>query len=154
MSSCSTGVRADILRVSVKASEHRHVSIMLDGELDIASAPLLSTTFEAVLAHANAIVIDLDQVSFIDSSGLMAILACEIRCQQHGTAFGLTEGSRQVRRVFEVTGVAERLPFLARFPRGAPRRSACGPGIQPPEASVREAARRLRNERHGRVRAV
>ena len=109
-----TAPNAGHLAVSVDTSVQRHL-IVLDGELDLASAPFLTSVFEAVLPQANAVVIDLDNLSFIDSSGLVAILACEAGCRQQGVGFALTEGSPQVRRVFSVAGIAEQLPHVGRL---------------------------------------
>jgi anti-anti-sigma factor len=101
----------EALRVSVEPSGRRHV-IALEGELDLAAAPLMVDAFEAVLPQANAVVLDLDRVSFMDSSGLAAVLACDGECRRHGVGFGLTEGSEQVKKLFRLAGVVERLPFV------------------------------------------
>jgi len=138
------------LRVSVEASERRHL-IVLEGELDLASARLLTSAFEAVLPHANAVVLDLDRLSFIDSSGLVAVLSCEDRCRQHGVGFAVTEGSPPVRRLFDLAGVTSQLPVCGHLrsfdaPRRRSRRSGSLEAAL--EARVVMEARRLRTARH------
>jgi anti-anti-sigma factor len=102
--------------VTVRASDRCHV-IALRGELDLVTAPFLTCAFEAVLPHADAVVLDLDQVSFIDSSGLVAIIACETQCRKRGVGFAMTESSPQVRRGFSVAGVTPQPPCVGRLRR-------------------------------------
>lgn len=46
----------------------------LEGELDLATAPLLSAAVSSAVARAGTITIDLSDVTFIDSNGVRAIL--------------------------------------------------------------------------------
>jgi anti-anti-sigma factor len=58
-------------------------------------------------------VLDLRQLSFMDSSGLRLILAWDAHARRDGHDFGLVRGDDSVHRVFELTRVAERLTFVA-----------------------------------------
>jgi anti-anti-sigma factor len=63
--------------LSVEAKGTREVPVLeLKGELDLASAELLETAVErpAPLTGAVGLVCDLTQVSFVDSSGVRALL--------------------------------------------------------------------------------
>ena len=96
--------------------EHRDRTTVLsvEGEIDLATAPMLDAKIaDAIEAAAEgAIVIDLDRVSFMDSSGLQVLLS-HIFSQQNGHRIRLTKGSPQVYRLFEVSGMADRLPFTS-----------------------------------------
>jgi len=59
------------------------------------------------------IVLDLQQLHFIDSTGLRAILTVLERCRARQQQFAITPGSQQVQRLLSVTGVAEHLPTIA-----------------------------------------
>jgi anti-anti-sigma factor len=56
-------------------------------------------------------VLDLVHVTFIDSMGLRAILLCHAQCERHGCAFALARAQPQAQRLFEITGLLDRLPF-------------------------------------------
>jgi anti-sigma B factor antagonist len=86
---------------------------VLEGEVDLCAAP----EFEASLArvgagHAKPIVVDLDQVSFMDSAGVHVLLQFALS-HGIGNRLALTGGSSQVRRLLEVTGVRRYLRFVA-----------------------------------------
>jgi stage II sporulation protein AA (anti-sigma F factor antagonist) len=87
-------------------------TLLLTGELDLASAPKIEQILPELCANgASEIVLDLRQLTFMDSTGLRAILACGTLCERHLCDFGLIRGTRAVQRVFELTGLAEKLPF-------------------------------------------
>ena len=83
------------------------------GEVDLATAPILDEQISAVEAgDASTIVVDLDRVSFMDSSGLQVLLA-HVFSDQNGSRIRITRGSPQVVRLFTVSGMLEQLPFVA-----------------------------------------
>ena len=86
----------------------------LAGELDMASAEALQQAIDGEqLSTAKIVVLDLQGLQFIDSTGLRVILAALERCRGRGQAFAVTPGSQQVRRLLSVTGVADHLPTIA-----------------------------------------
>jgi anti-anti-sigma factor len=89
----------------------RKAVIALAGELDIAGAATLE--HELAGLEATAVVIDLRQLGFIDSSGLRALAVAAQRAQRTGRRFALVPGAAQVMRVFDVTRMRERLRFVA-----------------------------------------
>jgi anti-anti-sigma factor len=88
-------------------------TLRLCGEVDLAARDLLDDVIEQVCATANdGVVLDLSEVSFIDSTGVRAVLELRNRCQQQNAKLRII-GSSAVRRVFEITGLLDRLPFVA-----------------------------------------
>jgi anti-anti-sigma factor len=104
---------ADQLRIDVRQDSGR-VILTLVGELDMASSELLeqAVASEDVLGES-MVVLDLQQLQFIDSTGLRVILTTLDRCRERGQEFAITPGSEQVQRLLSVTGVAEHLPTIA-----------------------------------------
>ena len=101
-----------IFGIDIVERDHT-LTLKVRGELDLATAPLLKERLEeAEAAEATNVVIDLDQVEFMDSTGLHVLLARFLE-HRNGTRYSLTQGSPQVRRLFEVAGVMDRLPFAA-----------------------------------------
>jgi anti-sigma B factor antagonist len=92
------------------------VRLALAGELDLATAPLLSQRLTEVEADATVtqlVVIDLTGVPFIDSTGLRVLLEAHARSQGNGNRLRITGGSDQARKLFALAGVLDKLPFLA-----------------------------------------
>jgi anti-anti-sigma factor len=103
----------DQLRIDVRHESDR-VILTLAGELDMASSELLEQAIaNEDLAGAATLVLDLEQLQFIDSTGLRVILTAFERCRGRGQEFAITPGSQQVQRLLSVTGVAEHLPTIA-----------------------------------------
>lgn len=105
------GVR-DQLRIDVRRDGGRAI-LTLAGELDMASSELLEQALAGEdLASEAMLVLDLQQLQFIDSTGLRVILTALERCRERGQEFAITPGSEQVKRLLSVTGVAEHLPTI------------------------------------------
>jgi len=68
-------------------------------------------------------VLDVAGLEFVDSTGLRAILNVKAVCEENHCAFQLTPGRDQihdqVRRLLEITGLIDRLPFVEPDQTGA-----------------------------------
>jgi anti-sigma B factor antagonist len=84
--------------------EHNTLVVRVEGELDLATAPTLWTALEQALADGNQLVLDLSEVTFIDSSGLSVLIRAH---QVLGPTGSLTVRSpnTQARRLFELAGI-------------------------------------------------
>jgi anti-anti-sigma factor len=96
-------------------------TLVVVGELDLASAPKLARAVSAALrAGARRLILDLRRLEFIDASGLHAVVAARDLCREEGCEFALVPGPRQVQLVFELTGTLSSLRFSS--PTEAERR--------------------------------
>jgi anti-sigma B factor antagonist len=101
------------LRIDLREESDRIV-VKLAGELDMANAPLLQDAIEnAELVAAKTVVLDLQGLTFLDSTGLRIILAARELCWRRGQEFAVTPGSQQVQRLLSVTGVGEHLRTIS-----------------------------------------
>jgi anti-anti-sigma factor len=95
-------------------SAERHddtVVIVLQGELDLATAPELERVADDALATPCAkLVIDLRELTFLDSSGMRAFLRIQAKLGD-GVVLALIPGPQAVQRVFELAGLTAALPF-------------------------------------------
>lgn len=91
--------------------EPGRVRVRLQGELDLAGAPVLAETLRRLRARREPVLLDLDELVFIDMSGLRVVLAAAGDASTEAQAFMATRGSRQVRRLVALVGLEERLPF-------------------------------------------
>lgn len=83
------------------------------GTLDLATAPGLDRQLtELREAGWKLIVVDLGGLRFMDSSGLRLLLRWDAEARRDGFSLQLVPGPAPVQRVFELTGMTERLPFI------------------------------------------
>ncbi len=78
------------------------------GEVDVATSPALAAALDAMIrSGATNIVVDMAQVTFIDSSGLGTLVAALKQAQATNATLTLRNLSTAVRRVFEITDLLE-----------------------------------------------
>ena len=77
--------------------------LTLRGELDAASAPELQAAIAST--PAGPVSLDLGGVTFVDSSGLAAIIEASLVLARSGQSLVITERSEVVSRVLELSGV-------------------------------------------------
>jgi anti-sigma B factor antagonist len=81
--------------------------VAVEGELDIATAPVLQREVEPLWAGPmNALTVDLEQVGFMDSSGLRALNELRTAAEERDVTFALFGVQPRVRRVLDITGMA------------------------------------------------
>ena len=89
------------------------VHVELTGELDLATAPKLEDELRRVEDRSPALLLlDLRPLSFMDSSGLRALLAADARAREAGRRLVLVRGDERVQRVLKVTRLDERLEIV------------------------------------------
>jgi anti-anti-sigma factor len=86
--------------------------VHLTGELDLSTAPELERTLQEAQARAPVVVLDLRELTFIDSSGLHVIIKANARATQADRRFIIVRGARQFDRLLTVTGVGQRLEIV------------------------------------------
>ena len=94
--------------------EQDRVVLRLEGELDLASSPVLERALEGPeIAETPLLVLDLDGLRFVDSTGLRIILLAHESARGRGQEFAITPGSPQVQRLLSITSVAEHMRVIA-----------------------------------------
>jgi anti-sigma B factor antagonist len=88
------------------------IGLLLQGELDLTSAPVFDRELKVAEAAAPArLVIDLSGLEFMDSTGLRALLLARERSGSEGHKLALRRGPRQVQRVLELTKTVDAFEF-------------------------------------------
>jgi anti-anti-sigma factor len=91
--------------------ERGRLRLALRGELDYATADLVGERLRRLCEQGAAVVLDLDDLAFIDAAGLRVVLVAAEEARKDGWAFTVTRGSAPVRRLFEVLGIDPLMPF-------------------------------------------
>jgi anti-anti-sigma factor len=91
------------------------VTLVLAGELDISATDGVQRAADraCVAEGSRALIIDLQRLTFIDSSGLAAMVHVSRLCERRGCRLSVIRGPQAVHEVFELTGLDRLLPFGA-----------------------------------------
>ena len=91
-------------------------SLRVSGELDLATAPQLEHAFGEALGFARLVLLDMRDVSFMDSTGLHTILGAAATARAHGGRVVLSGVPADVEALLAVTGTRAHLNVLGRAP--------------------------------------
>lgn len=90
----------------------RGARVLAAGELDLATSPTLDRALTDAIADSDDVVLDLANVTFIDSTGLSTILAGVSASQLSGGRLVISSTlAAQPRRLFELAGMDRTLPL-------------------------------------------
>lgn len=111
----TTGVNVNsqhpYLTIEVTSAPGAH-TIVLIGEADLLGAPNIEASLaDAATGEAQCIIVDLRNLTFIDSSGLRALMGGHEQCVARGHELRIIPGPANVQRLFELSGMNEVLPF-------------------------------------------
>ncbi|HWD84227.1 MAG TPA: STAS domain-containing protein [Solirubrobacteraceae bacterium] len=106
------------LRVELDDLAGQTMCVRVTGELDLATTEELNAQLTEILTSARTVVLDLGGVTFMDSTGLSAILRAVNRAEMIGAELKIASPlPSQPQRLLELTGILERLAFTAVPPR-------------------------------------
>jgi anti-sigma B factor antagonist len=95
----------DLLTIAV-VPKKGNVTLCLTGEIDMSSAESIrDTALSAMQRHGTTVHVDLSAVTFMDSTGLQALLALRRRVELSGGSLRLVGPTHTVMRILDVTGV-------------------------------------------------
>jgi anti-anti-sigma factor len=99
--------------LSERTDDREHIRVL--GEMDLSVIGLVDREMQrAEATDAASIVLDLDELEFLDASGVRLLLDLSARSENDGGRLQMKPSpSPQVQRVLELTGVGEVLPFAA-----------------------------------------
>jgi anti-anti-sigma factor len=99
---------ADPLEIAVVQRGERTFVVTLAGELDLGTSPGLARRLETLSGSGpRRIVIDLDRLAFIDSSGIHVLVTAARGLQAGGGRLALASPGPHVRRVLEIAHVPD-----------------------------------------------
>jgi anti-sigma B factor antagonist len=98
----------------VKAEQDRAgTTVILEGDFDLSGIERFWAVFsEALAANPRSITLNGRGLTFIDSTGLRALLQARAAATDAGAAFRVSEPSPELRRIAEITGLEDLLEDL------------------------------------------
>jgi anti-sigma B factor antagonist len=79
--------------------------IELSGEVDIETAPRLQSALEAAIRSGVPVVVDMGDVTFMDSTGFGVLIAAHLRAKRVGIPVLLRAVSDRIRYLMEMLGL-------------------------------------------------
>jgi anti-anti-sigma factor len=83
-----------------------------NGELDMATVPLVEAALREQAGAHGRVTLDLGRLTFVDSTGLRLVLETMEAARRDGFGFAVLPGGPNVQRMFELAGIADRVPFV------------------------------------------
>ena len=98
---------SEVTRFDVRTWPDRtRVIVTARGELDIETVPHLRTALDELSAVGwENVVLDLRELTFIDSTGLSLLLEADRAARRTGRSFAIVDGSPAVARLLELVGL-------------------------------------------------
>jgi anti-sigma B factor antagonist len=88
------------------------VVLELAGELDVTTAPKLEQALSELDSEAhNRVLLDLNELSFVDSAGVSVLIKAKKEAEAKGRELVLQRPTAQVHRVFALVGMVDWLVF-------------------------------------------
>ena len=87
-------------------------SVRVSGEVDTGTAPELDETLHEALRHARLVLMDLREMSFMDSTGLHVLVNASLRARAQAGHLVLSGVSAQLTSLLDVTGTREHVDLL------------------------------------------
>lgn len=88
------------------------VVVSVSGEFDLSAAADVERQILAIHEQVPVLIVDLREVSFLDSSALRLLVALDARARAQGHRVALIRGPDNVHRVFRITRLEHQLEFV------------------------------------------
>ncbi len=96
------------IKVNVRESEGDAYVVDLTGEIDVYTSPKVKDAITELIdqEHYN-LVINLEKVRYIDSTGLGVLIGGLKRVREHGGSVSLVCTNPQIKKIFDITGLVK-----------------------------------------------
>lgn len=96
--------------VEIEQRSDERALVVVCGEVDIYTAPQLHEALDAsIAAGGRHLVVDLSQVTFIDSTALGVLVGAAKRLHSADGALAIVCSDEKIRRIFQITGLDQAL---------------------------------------------
>ena len=98
------------IKVDVKQTNGSPAASVIDlnGEIDVYTSPKVKETLNDLIDKGNySLVINLENVRYIDSTGLGVLIGSLKRVREHSGTVHLVCTNPQIKKIFDITGLAK-----------------------------------------------
>ena len=97
----------------IEVQELEHVAhVRLSGEVDLAAVEAIETTLRPLEERCRTLILDLSGVTFLDSTGLRAIVSADARARKSGFELKIVRGPERVQKILYLAGLDKILPLV------------------------------------------
>jgi anti-anti-sigma factor len=86
--------------------------VVVRGEIDLATADAVRADLRAALERSGNVVLDLREVTFMDTQGLAVVIETQQSSAADRTRFAITRAPDHVHRLFDMIGLTPRLTIV------------------------------------------
>jgi anti-anti-sigma factor len=86
--------------------------VRLSGEVDLAAVEAIETTLLPLEERYRTLILDLRGVTFLDSTGLRAIVSADARARKSGLDLKIVRGPEPVQKILYLAGLDKILPLV------------------------------------------
>ena len=98
--------------IITKANEENRITLLLEGWLDTEAAPALGEEIEKI-EEAEEILLDMDKVEYMSSSGLRQIVAAYRKARELDASFSAVNVHPEIMSIFSLTGLDKKFTIKA-----------------------------------------
>jgi anti-anti-sigma factor len=95
----------------IEVRDAGRIRLRLRGELDLAGAPTVRERLRRLRECREPVLLDVDELTFIDMSGLRVLVSAAEEASRDGWSFAVTRGSARVRRLIGLVQLDRQLPL-------------------------------------------
>lgn len=112
--------------ITTRDDESGAVVAEVAGEIDMSTVAGLRSRLYELADSGQPLIVDLDQVTFIDSTGLGVLVGTARRAEAHGTGLHLVCSQDQTLKLLWLTGLDRRIPLSATVGKALAQLNASG----------------------------
>jgi anti-sigma B factor antagonist len=94
-------------KVSIDEHADAYSVVAVRGEVDLHTAPKVEYAIERGSEGVSAVVVDMGEIAFMDSTALSTLMRAREILEKRGVSLRLTTPSKAVERIFNVTGFGD-----------------------------------------------
>jgi len=96
------------IKVKVRGPEGDAYIVELSGEIDVYTSPKVKESIAELIDQGHySLVINLENVRYIDSTGLGVLIGALKRVREHGGSVNLVCTNPQIKKIFDITGLVK-----------------------------------------------
>jgi anti-sigma B factor antagonist len=96
------------IEVAVRGEEGRPYTVEISGEIDVYTSPKVKDTIGELIDKGHyLLVINLEHVRYIDSTGLGVLIGALKRVREFGGSVALVCTNPQIKKIFDITGLVK-----------------------------------------------